>query len=112
MEGNLKRALSFVTNIHAAYLAATPKLRRLINQALFEKFLVSDDGEVTGELGAPFGLLLHAAGTSDEIGTTYVPSTNKPRDSFESRGLSNAQMVGGTGLEPVTPSLSSWCSPN
>jgi len=26
--------------------------------------------------------------------------------------LSYEQMVGGTGLEPVTPSLSSWCSPN
>jgi len=22
------------------------------------------------------------------------------------------QRMGGTGLEPVTPSLSSWCSPN
>ena len=26
--------------------------------------------------------------------------------------LCGAFLVGGTGLEPVTPSLSSWCSPN
>jgi len=26
--------------------------------------------------------------------------------------LTYDNLVGGTGLEPVTPSLSSWCSPN
>jgi hypothetical protein len=35
-----------------------------------------------------------------------VLNTTKPP---HLRGL---LMVGGTGLEPVTPSLSSWCSPN
>ncbi len=112
VEGNLKRALSFVTDLHTAYLEAPPKTRRLINQALFEKFLVSDDGDVTGELRAPFGLLLHAAGTTEEHGDAYVPTNKKPRDLTGSRGLSNESLVGGTGLEPVTPSLSSWCSPN
>jgi hypothetical protein len=33
------------------------------------------------------------------------PRTGKPR-------LAGLFLVGGTGLEPVTPSLSSWCSPN
>jgi hypothetical protein len=27
-------------------------------------------------------------------------------------GFAGINAMGGTGLEPVTPSLSSWCSPN
>ena len=30
----------------------------------------------------------------------------------ESPAFAGLSEVGGTGLEPVTPSLSSWCSPN
>ena len=30
----------------------------------------------------------------------------------ESLAFAGLSLVGGTGLEPVTPSLSSWCSPN
>jgi site-specific DNA recombinase len=106
VEGNLRRALSFVTDIHAAYLEAPPKIRRLINQALFEKFLVSDDGELTGELRAPFDLLLRAAGTTEQRGDAHTPITNKPRGLSRPRGLSKQSLVGATGLEPVTPSLS------
>jgi hypothetical protein len=28
------------------------------------------------------------------------------------KALVQGLLMGGTGLEPVTPSLSSWCSPN
>ena len=34
---------------------------------------------------------------------------NKKAKAPHEQGL---QQMGGTGLEPVTPSLSSWCSPN
>ena len=112
VERNLKDALALVTNLHGAYLAAPPRIRRLINQSLFEKFLITDEGEVTGELRAPFDLLLRAAGTAEAWGDAHVPSRNKPRGPSGPRGLSNDSLVGGTGLEPVTPSLSSWCSPN
>ncbi len=112
VERNLKDALALVTNLHAAYIAAPPRTRRLINQALFEKFLITDDGEVTGELRAPFDLLLQAAGATETRGDAQSPLTSKPRGPLGARGLSKQSLVGGTGLEPVTPSLSSWCSPN
>jgi hypothetical protein len=35
--------------------------------------------------------------------------TQAPKEKAPIRG---AFLMGGTGLEPVTPSLSSWCSPN
>jgi hypothetical protein len=43
-----------------------------------------------------------------------IPGT---RDTYDPRnhatsGMAARVKMGGTGLEPVTPSLSSWCSPN
>ena len=46
VERNLKKALAFVTNLHAAYSEADQRLRRRINQAIFERLLISDDGDV------------------------------------------------------------------
>ena len=61
---NLRKALAFVTNLHAAYSDANPRLRRRINQAIFERFLISDEGDVIVELRPPFDLLLQASGTT------------------------------------------------
>ena len=41
--------------------------------------------------------------------TRVRETPQRKRKTPPERGL---RMVGGTGLEPVTPSLSSWCSPN
>ncbi|HEY2937718.1 MAG TPA: recombinase family protein [Gaiellaceae bacterium] len=71
VERNLKQALSFVTDLHKAYEKAPPRTRRLINQAIFERFLISDDGDITGELRAPFHLLLQASGTADDNGVIH-----------------------------------------
>ncbi len=41
--GALDEALVIINNCHAYYLAATPHLRRLMNQALFERLLLHTD---------------------------------------------------------------------
>ena len=114
VETHLKAALKFVGNLHTAYVEANQQIRRQINQAIFARFLISDDGGITGQLRAPFDLLLQASGTADQDGLVRLDAEakEKPRGPLRPRGLSYEQMVGGTGLEPVTPSLSSWCSPN
>ena len=38
--------------------------------------------------------------------------TNRSKSSWPAQRAGLRSAVGGTGLEPVTPSLSSWCSPN
>ncbi len=91
---------ALVTNLHAAYVAAPPRTRRLINQALFEKFLITDDGEVTGELRAPFDLLLQAAVAAETRGDAQTPLPSKPRGPLGARGLSKQSLVGEKGLEP------------
>ena len=40
----------------------------------------------------------------------HTGETGSPREAAAAQPLQ--RVVGGTGLEPVTPSLSSWCSPN
>ena len=50
-------------------------------------------------------------GTND----VFVPEGEKVEGTLwqqETRRFQRVYGVGGTGLEPVTPSLSSWCSPN
>ncbi len=54
----LDRCLNLLTNCHAAYLAAPHHLRRMMNQAVFEKFLVDMNGSSEAEPTDLFGLLL------------------------------------------------------
>jgi len=61
VEINLKKALDLVADLHRAYLDAPPRTRRLMNQAIFERFLVNDDEVVTGALAGPFDLLIEAS---------------------------------------------------
>jgi hypothetical protein len=44
--------------VQLAYRLAGPRLRRLINEAFFEKLLLDDDGTVRAELAEPFASLL------------------------------------------------------
>jgi site-specific DNA recombinase len=57
-EANLGRALIRAGDCHAAYLAASDRLRRQFNMAFFKRLLLSDEGEVVGELAEPFDALL------------------------------------------------------
>ena len=76
---NLKAALGFVASLHTAYRQADAGVRRRINQAIFERFLISDDGEIVGELRAPFDLLLEASGTAEQGVVLAGDPTKKPR---------------------------------
>ena len=54
----LESCLRFLTNCHDAYLAAPAQIRRLMNQAVFEKFLVDVDGSTEAIPTDMFGILL------------------------------------------------------
>jgi site-specific DNA recombinase len=58
IESALEKCLSFLTDCHRAYLEASPRERRLMNQALFQRFLVSEDGVTAAEPKGVFGILL------------------------------------------------------
>lgn len=112
VESNLKRALDLVGNLHGAYLAGDHRQRRLMNQAIFERFLVDDEEGVTGDLASPFCHLIEASRRSstrardrDDPKTPRGPG-NGPR------GLSTADLVELSGLEPLTSWVRSRRSPN
>lgn len=58
IEQNLHRALKLAKDCHAAYEDADNNIRRLFNQAFFDKIKVHEDGEITHELAEPFKILL------------------------------------------------------
>ena len=114
---NLKGALDYAANAYKAYAAAGPKTRRDLNQFFFTRLTVEDDNSVTAELNEPYAILLsphviqaarhHAttAATPTPRAARTPTGTKKPRRPSGRRGLNYEQMVGGTGLEPVTPCL-------
>ncbi len=59
IEETLDQALAIGQDCHRAFLAAGPKIRRLMNQAFFERLFISDDQDtVRSELAEPFAILL------------------------------------------------------
>lgn len=57
IENTLKRCLAFLADCHTAYRDASPQVRRQLNQAVFERFLVDDHGTEAEPTG-PFSILL------------------------------------------------------
>jgi site-specific DNA recombinase len=55
---NLKAALALATNAQAAYATASQPVRRQLNQALFSKICIDNDGDVSSNLAEPFNVIL------------------------------------------------------
>jgi site-specific DNA recombinase len=79
LETNLEQAVGLAGNWHDAYIRATDKERRLLNQAIFEKLYVNEDGEILHDYAEPFDLLL-----SEPILTTV-------NGRFDATELTNAE---------------------
>ena len=101
VETNLRKALDLISNLHAAYLNAPPRTRRLMNQAIFERFLINDDEEIRSHLNSPFDYLVEAAAFGPAAIDAATPE--KPRGPIDGpRGLSHESLVELGGLEPPT----------
>jgi site-specific DNA recombinase len=104
----LKKALAFVVDLQQAYLEADPLLRRLMNQALFERLLVDDQECVTGDLADPFDLLIKASRTDSRVGEKSPEDPEGPTRGPQ--GSNNEDLVPPGGLEPPTHGLGNRCS--
>jgi site-specific DNA recombinase len=98
IEINLKKALDLVGSLHAAYIDAPPRTRRLMNQAIFERFLINETEEVTGTLAGPFDLLLEASRPQGDESRKASETPRGPENG--PRGLSIESLVELSGLEP------------
>ncbi|MFH5227301.1 recombinase family protein [Antrihabitans spumae] len=115
IETNLQVALTYATNCYRGYLAAGNHVRRLYNQAFFERIYVDED-QVRIELNEPFKTLTDTAvagiaSTSnscvndDDEGmpslTDILRRSNK-KPSSRDEGLKLTVLVPPAGIEPAT----------
>lgn len=87
VENNLRTALNYASNCHAGYLEANSSVRRLFNQAFFDKVYLEQD-HVRVELAEPFKTLLggqliaddtsHAEEAEAEQVTIIDPADQRP----------------------------------
>lgn len=105
IETNLDVAIAFAKNCQQAYLAASPRVRRQLNQAIFEKLYIHEDREVIGELAEPFRTLLGSELRDIANESEPTAEMTNPRTNEMVGGLRVDYLVGDEGLEPPTPSV-------
>ncbi len=133
MQERLGEALELIEDCGMTYRQAGDHIKKLLNQTIFSRLLVGEDGQVEPEFAEPFGMLAQAAGVvnaaqeqecrkSEDGSNEEIRGTTVPTDFFStiSNRLSNFFgqswimdfLVEHTGFEPVTSTLPVWRAPN
>ena len=120
IKDGLDRALNLLTDCERLYPKAPPPLKRVLNQVFFERLEVFEEDRtpgVTVEAAEPFSRILTAheeyqawlaaQGSAPRARQAERTQTRAPRVLSYANGLSRNTLVGATGFEPVTPSVSS-----
>jgi site-specific DNA recombinase len=100
IEHTLNMALSFIGRCDEVYRQGSPRVRRLANQALFEKLLINGDEVVGAVLKEPWATLVVR-----DFGSSLERQTENPGPDFLGRGLRMTELVPPAGLEPATRCL-------
>jgi DNA invertase Pin-like site-specific DNA recombinase len=96
LQRNLRRALASASNLGSAYVKAGQKVRRQMNQAIFEEILIDFDGAVIyARMAQPF------AAFHDEEFRTWLADCVANPGTQELRGSNNDLLVEVSRLEPT-----------
>lgn len=110
-KAHLDDCLALAGDMHAIYMSIDDSLRRIANQAFFDKLIVTDDDAIHGEPGVPFNVFLDR-----DVQTLAVRQQGRTAESGTQTGdvvgLNNDLLVEPRGLEPLTPCLQSRCATN
>jgi len=110
-KAHLDDCLALAGDCQEIYRSIDDSLRRIANQAFFDKLIVLDDDTIDGEPGVPFNvffnpdvqhLAVRQQGRTTESGT----------QTGDVVGLNNDLLVGPVGLEPTTYGLKVRSSAN
>ena len=106
---HLDDCLALGRDCYKLYMSIDDSLRRIANQAFFDKLYLSEEGTVIGEPGEPFNAFF-------DPGVQTIAARHEGR-ATESRsqtgnvaGLNNDLLVGPVGIEPTTNGLKVRCS--
>ena len=115
---HLNEALDIIEDCGKTYRLADDHIKRMMNQAIFSKLWVEQDGNVTAEFAPPFTTLMKPIEDSELVNFFKTENNEKARggkapsdfslatsnffQKFFGQSLSNDLMVDDTGLEPVT----------
>lgn len=101
---HLDDCLALAGDMHAIYMNVDDSLRRIANQAFFEKITLRGEDDITGHPGPPFDAFLNPE--------VHALALRREQQRAEGRtqtgdvvGLNNDLLVGPAGLEPTTSTV-------
>ena len=107
-KAHLDDCLALAGDAHAIYMSLDDSLRRIANQAFFERIDVYEEDStdmVQAVHGEPFDILFDSALHADALTYAGHLSTNADGNAVDVAGLNIQHWVGDTGLEPMTSSV-------
>ena len=110
-KAHLEDCLALAGDCHAIYMSIDDSLRRLANQAFFDKLIVMPDDTVDGQPGEPFNILFDPDVQRVALAQQRAMTESGPQTG-NVVGLNNDLLVEPGGLEPPTPCLQSRCATN
>ena len=100
--------LALVGNCHQLYMSLDDSLRRIANQAFFDRLYVQEDNRIEGQLGDPFNILTDP--DIQRLALRYKTENKSGNQTQFVASLNNEQRVPPVGLEPTTHDLKGRCS--
>lgn len=107
-KAHLDDCLTLVGNCHQLYMSLDNSLRRIANQAFFDKLYVQEDNHIEGRLGEPFNILTDP--DIQRLALRYKSENKSGNQTQFVASLNNEQRVPPVGLEPTTHDLKGRCS--
>ncbi len=107
---HLDDCLALAGDCRAIYISIDDSLRRLANQAFFDKLIVTGEDTIDGQPGEPFNILFDPG--VQRIALDRQRQAESGRQPGNVVGLNNDDLVEPRGLEPLTPCLQSRCATN
>lgn len=114
-KAHLEDCLALAGNAHAIYMSLDDSLRRISNQAFFDRinvYEVEDIDTVAADHGEPFETLFDPALHADALTYDAVVQQGGDAKPADVAGLNIQHWVGPVGLEPTTRGLKVRCSAN
>ncbi len=114
---SISKALELIEDCGLTYRLVDDRYKKMLNQAIFSKLWVGEDGNVTAEFREPFNMLIgpikgeiahynkEKARGAEALTDIFSVIANRISHFF-GHGLNNDNLVGDRGVEPLTSSTS------